>query len=136
MMLEAIQDVKTVTIHPPVEKQLFDGLTLLLEIWLLIFFNLKSSSEIHFFSHRISTWGIEPDKGKADCIKNWPIPKSASDVWSFLGLVCYLAAFLPKLAKYTIIQKWVAMVTNDVWLMLLSVEPVMKVAAISLSAVL
>jgi hypothetical protein len=58
--------------------------------------------EIHFLGHRISARGIEPDEGKADRIKNWPTPKSASDVRSFLGLVRYLAAFLPKLAKFTI----------------------------------
>jgi hypothetical protein len=59
-------------------------------------------SEIHFLGHRISARGVEPDEGKADRIKNWPIPKSSSDVRSFLGLVRYLAAFLPKLAKYTV----------------------------------
>ena len=59
-------------------------------------------TEIHFLGHRISARGIEPDEGKADHIKNWPIPNSASDVRSFLGLICYLAAFLPNLAKLTI----------------------------------
>ena len=64
-------------------------------------------SEVHFLrlSHQISTRGIEPDEGKADHIKNWPTPNSASDVCtgSFLGLVRYLAIFLPKLAKFTVI---------------------------------
>ena len=60
-------------------------------------------TEIHFLGHRISTRGIEPDEGKADRIKNWPRPKSASDVRSFLGLVRYLSSFLPKLASFTVI---------------------------------
>ena len=60
-------------------------------------------TEIHFLGHRISSRGIEPDEGKADRIKHWPTPKSASDVRSFLGLVLYLSAFLPKLANFTII---------------------------------
>ena len=60
-------------------------------------------SEVHFLGHRISTRGIEPDEGKADRIKNWPTPKTSSDVRSFLGLVCYLAVFLPNLAKFTVI---------------------------------
>lgn len=37
-------------------------------------------TEIHFLGHRISAKGIEPDEGKSDRIKNWPTPKSASDV--------------------------------------------------------
>lgn len=60
-------------------------------------------TEIIFLGHRISTRGIEPDEGKADRIKTWPTPTSASDVRSFLGLVRYLAVFLPKLANYTVI---------------------------------
>ena len=58
-------------------------------------------TEIHFLGHRISARGIEPDEGKADRIKNWPTPKSSSDVRSFLGLVRYLSVFLPKLANFT-----------------------------------
>jgi hypothetical protein len=59
-------------------------------------------SKSNILGHRISTQGIEPDKRKADHIKTWPILKSASNIQSFLGLVRYLAAFLPKLATYTI----------------------------------
>jgi RNase H-like domain found in reverse transcriptase len=60
-------------------------------------------TEIHFLGHRISCKGIESDEGKADQIKNWPTPHSASNVRSFLGLVCYLAAFLPHLARFTVV---------------------------------
>ena len=59
--------------------------------------------EIHFLGHQISSRGIKPDEGKADRIKNWPTPKSASDVCSFLGLVHYLAVFLPNLARFTVV---------------------------------
>ena len=58
-------------------------------------------TEIHFLGHKISQKGIEADEGKADRILQWPRPKSAQEVHSFLGLVRYLAAFLPKLAEYT-----------------------------------
>ena len=60
-------------------------------------------TEIRFLGHRISANGIEVDEGKADRITNWPIPSSAKQVRSFLGLVRYLATFLPKLADYTMI---------------------------------
>lgn len=51
--------------------------------------------------HHISTCGIEADGKKADHIINWPIPKSATDVRHLLGLVRYLADFLPAPAEYT-----------------------------------
>ena len=34
-------------------------------------------------------------------ILNWPIPKSATHVRQFLGLVWYISTFLPKIAEYT-----------------------------------
>lgn len=57
--------------------------------------------EINFLGHHISIHGIEADSKKADRILAWPQPKSATDVHTFLGLVCYLAAFLPSLAEHT-----------------------------------
>lgn len=58
-------------------------------------------SEIRFLGHKISQKGIEADEGKADCILNWPQPRNAHDVCSFLGLVRYIANFLPDLAAHT-----------------------------------
>jgi hypothetical protein len=59
------------------------------------------STEIRFLGHRISARGIEVDEGKADRILDWPVPSSAKQMRSFLGLVRYLATFLPNLSKYT-----------------------------------
>jgi hypothetical protein len=47
--------------------------------------------------------GIEVDNTKVDKILSWPVPKSATQTRSFLGLVQYIAAFLPKLAEHTAI---------------------------------
>jgi hypothetical protein len=58
-------------------------------------------TEIDFLGHRISASGIEADASKAKRILDWPIPNSASDVRSFLGLVRYLDQFLPSLADHT-----------------------------------
>lgn len=55
--------------------------------------------EIDFLGHHISQRGIEADKGKVSRIVDWPTPKTAKEVRKFLGLVRYLSAFLPKLAK-------------------------------------
>lgn len=45
--------------------------------------------------------GIEADPKKVQHILNWPVPKSMGDVWSFLGLVRYLADHLLHLADFT-----------------------------------
>jgi hypothetical protein len=57
--------------------------------------------EIDFLGHHISARGIEPNSSKVERILNWPTLKSSTDVWSFLGLVRYVAAFLPKLADHS-----------------------------------
>jgi hypothetical protein len=67
-----------------------------------LYCNAKKSkfylTELVFLGHRISQEGIE---SKVDKILNWPTPKSATDVRSFLGLVRYIATFLPNLAEHT-----------------------------------
>ena len=57
--------------------------------------------KVDFLGHYISQCGIEPNGKKVKKTINWPIPCSVGHVHSFLGLVYYLAAFLPNLAKYT-----------------------------------
>src|SRR6202050_3313152 len=59
--------------------------------------------ELDFLGHHISARGIEADTSKVDKIMNWPIPKNTTDVRSFLGLVRYIACFLPQLADFTCI---------------------------------
>src|SRR6202167_1497175 len=59
--------------------------------------------ELDFLGHHISVRGIEADTSKVDKIMNWPIPKNTTDVRSFLGLVRYIACFLPQLADFTCI---------------------------------
>ncbi|PSR82057.1 hypothetical protein PHLCEN_2v6127 [Hermanssonia centrifuga] len=56
---------------------------------------------IHFLGHYISARGIEADGAKVAKILDWPVPRCASDVWSFLGLVRYISNFLPALARHT-----------------------------------
>jgi hypothetical protein len=58
-------------------------------------------SEIRFLGHKISRKGIEADEGKADRILQWPQPTNAHEARSFLGLVRYIANFLPDLAEHT-----------------------------------
>ncbi|GBE85258.1 hypothetical protein SCP_0704450 [Sparassis crispa] len=57
--------------------------------------------ELSFLGHVISQDGIQPDPQKVEKILNWSVPCSASQVRAFLGLVRYIAPFLPKLADFT-----------------------------------
>ena len=59
------------------------------------------STEISFLGHKISADGIQADPRKVDRILNWPQPTTATNVRGFLGLTCYIAAFLPALAEHT-----------------------------------
>jgi hypothetical protein len=59
------------------------------------------STEIDFLGHHISPRGIEVNTSKVDKILNWPVPKSATDVRAFLGLVRYISVYLLKLADFT-----------------------------------
>ena len=59
--------------------------------------------ELDFLGHHISARGIEPNSSKVEKILNWPVPRSATDVRAYLGLVRYVSAFLPKLADHTIV---------------------------------
>ena len=58
-------------------------------------------TKIDFLGHCISTWGIEPNTSKIQKILDWPMPTNLTEVWGFLGLVWYIASFLPKLADHT-----------------------------------
>lgn len=60
-------------------------------------------TELDFLGHHISERGIEANSSKVDRVLQWPVPKSATDVRAFLGLVRYIAIFLPKLADHTVI---------------------------------
>jgi hypothetical protein len=70
-----------------------------------LFCSLKKSTlfceEVIFLGHKISRNGIEADPSKMEKILAWPEPRSATDVRRFLGLVKFVAHFLPSLAKHS-----------------------------------
>ena len=59
--------------------------------------------EVDFLGHHILEHSIKADNTKVDKILSWPVPKSATQTRSFLGLVRYIAAFLPNLTEHTAI---------------------------------
>ena len=57
-------------------------------------------SNILFLGHLLSKDGIFPNPEKVSMVKDWPIPKSAEEVHSFLGLASYYRGFIPQFAKW------------------------------------
>ena len=57
--------------------------------------------EVTFFGHIISADGIRPTSSKIEAIKIFPSPSNEKEVASFLGMVTYLARFIPNLAEAT-----------------------------------
>ncbi|THG93880.1 hypothetical protein EW026_g7473 [Hermanssonia centrifuga] len=47
--------------------------------------------------------GIQADNAKVEKILDWPVPRSASEVRAFLGLVRYISNFLPALSCHTLV---------------------------------
>ena len=56
---------------------------------------LFGATETLYLGHVITGSTIAPDPQKLEAVKEWPVPKSVSDVRSFLGF----ANFLPKICS-------------------------------------
>ena len=67
-----------------------------------------SKSKVDFFSnnmdclgHVIDDKGIHAESEKMQCIQEWRTPQNYNEVQKFLGLVQYLAQFMPDVMVYT-----------------------------------
>ena len=58
-------------------------------------------SEVTFYGHVISEEGIKPTVSKVAAINAFPSPRSTKEVSSFIGMVTYLARFIPNLSTET-----------------------------------
>ena len=56
---------------------------------------------IPFFGHIYSKNGVSPDLVKVQAINDLSIPKTVTEVQSFLGMITYLAPFIPNLSLHT-----------------------------------
>ena len=57
--------------------------------------------ELDFLGHHISARGVKPNSSKVQKVLDWLTPANSTDIHAFLGLVQYIAIFLPALADYT-----------------------------------
>ena len=57
-------------------------------------------SSVVFLGHVLSKNAISPNPEKVSKVKDWPVPKSAKEVHSFLRLASYYRRFIPQFAKW------------------------------------
>lgn len=55
--------------------------------------------KVSFLGHVVSASGIAVDASKIDTIQQWPVPKSVTELRSFLGLAGYYRAYVPQYSK-------------------------------------
>ena len=51
-----------------------------------------------FLGHILSADGISANPEKVDKVRDWPVPKNAKELHSFLGLASYYCQFIPNFA--------------------------------------
>ena len=56
-------------------------------------------SKIAYLSHIVSAKGIETDPKKVEAVRNWTVPKTVTDIRSFLGFTNYYRQFIKDYAK-------------------------------------
>ncbi|GJS34248.1 putative nucleotidyltransferase, ribonuclease H [Tanacetum coccineum] len=55
--------------------------------------------EVHFLGHVVNSDGIHVDPSKIEAVKNWKVPKTPSEIRSFLGLAGYYRRFIANFSK-------------------------------------
>ena len=61
------------------------------------------SKRLECLSHIIDDRGIHVDADKMQCIHEWRCPRTFDGVQRFLGLVQYLAHYMPDISTYTML---------------------------------
>jgi hypothetical protein len=59
------------------------------------------AGQIECLGHMIDDAGIHADVDKMAVVRDWPTPRTVLDIQRFLGMVQYLAAFMPDITTFT-----------------------------------
>ena len=57
--------------------------------------------KVHYLGHVFSEAGMSPDKERIAVIKDWPIPKTVTEIRQFLGLASYYRRYIQQFADIT-----------------------------------
>ena len=68
-------------------------------------------SRISYLGHIVSSSGIETDPRKVEVVKTWTIPKTVTDVRSFLGFTNYYRRFIKGYAQ--VARLWNALISGE-----------------------
>jgi hypothetical protein len=52
------------------------------------------TDRVSFLGYVVTPQGIEVDQAKVEAIHGWPMPKTITQVWSFLGLADFYRCFV------------------------------------------
>ena len=58
------------------------------------------AKEFHFLGHVVSENGVETDPDKIEKVKNWPVPKNAEELGSFIAFTVYYRRFQARKTTY------------------------------------
>jgi len=56
------------------------------------------SLETSFVGFRVNSHGIHTEEKKVEAVRDWPTPKTPTELHGFLGLAGYYKKFVPKFA--------------------------------------
>ena len=60
---------------------------------------MRNRKSIKYLGHIVSEDGVATDPEKIKAVKEWPIPSTAAELYSFLGFVGFYRRFIPQFAK-------------------------------------
>ncbi|GBG83511.1 hypothetical protein CBR_g37225 [Chara braunii] len=71
--------------------------------------------KVDFLGHHVSDQGLHMDDAKITAIAEWPIPTSAKQLRSFLGLTIYYSNFIQGYARYSYVLTSTLLRKNPPW---------------------
>ncbi|GKC29447.1 putative reverse transcriptase domain-containing protein [Tanacetum coccineum] len=72
--------------------------------------------EVHFLGHVVNSNGIHVDPSKIEAVKNWKVPKTPSEIRSFLGLAGYYWRFIANFLKIAKPLTTLAQKNQKIWM--------------------